>query len=102
MFEDLLKEDCKQYRELAKRYLQVSTEQVVELFEIKKKAWALAQRWSDIQSNATKYAVENSISKTDFSTWAYQRYRQLQLMHEDSRMMWRMGEEELKRTENIN
>lgn len=97
-FENFLeiKEDCELYRDLAKRYLSLDLTDPVLCFEVKKDAWALAQRWSDIASMAAKIARLHDSSKTDFKDWAYQRYRQLQYMHEDARMMWNRAEEELK------
>ena len=91
-----IKEDCELYRELARRYLALDLTDPLLCFEVKKEAWALAQRWSDIASMATKIARLHDASKTDFRDWAYQRYRQLQYMHEDARMMWNKAEEELK------
>lgn len=91
-----IKEDCDLYRDLAKRYMALDLSDPVLCFEVKKEAWALAQRWSDISSMASKIARIYDTSKTDFRDWAYQRYRQLQYMHEDARMMWNKAEEELK------
>ena len=43
--------------------------------------------------NAGKLASIKEVNKTDLSKWAYQRYRQLQLMHEHARSIWRIGED---------
>lgn len=91
-----IKEDCEMYRDLARRYLALDLSTPDLAFDVKKDAWALAQRWSDIASMASKIAILHDTSKTDFKDWCYQRYRQLQLMHEDARMMWNKAEEELK------
>lgn len=93
---DELKEDCELYRDLARRYMALDITSPELCFEVKKDAWALAQRWSDIASMASKIARLHDTSKTDLRDWAYQRYRQLQYMHEDARMMWNKAEEELK------
>ena len=79
-FEDYseIKEDCEQYRELARRYLALDISDPNTCFDVKLEAWALAQRWSDIASMASKIARLHDSSKTDFRDWAYQRYRQLQ------------------------
>lgn len=97
-FEDYLevKEDCELYRNLARKYLALDLSDPNLCFDVKKETWALAQRWSDIASMASKIARLHDASKTDFRDWAYQRYRQLQYMHEDARMMWNKAEEELK------
>ena len=43
-FQDILKEDCKEYQALAKRYLYLNTEDVEEAYKIMKDAWSMAQR----------------------------------------------------------
>jgi hypothetical protein len=91
-----IREDCQQYNDLAEKYLSMDMSDPTICFEVKLEAWALAQRWSDIASMASKIARLHGSSKTDFKDWSYQRYRQLQYMHEDARMMWNKAEEELK------
>lgn len=76
-FQDLLKEDCKQYKVLAKRYLALRTEDADEAYALMKDAWAAAQRWSEIQSCARKIKnmSERDVNLTDLKEFAYQRYR---------------------------
>lgn len=96
IYESIYPEDSRQYRALAKRYMDLKPENYAEAFEVMKLAWAYAQRWSDIASNVEIIATEKGIKKTDLKEWAYQRYRQMQLIHESSRMLWGMGEREAK------
>ena len=78
---------------MAVKYLNLTSEDYKTAYEITVKSWALAQRWSDISANAGKLASIKEVNKTDLSKWAYQRYRQLQLMHEHARSIWRIGED---------
>ena len=80
-FEEIVKDDFKQYKDIARRFRDVRMEDCVELQNLTTDSWLLATRWSEIQSLASKIAQENEISKTDFGNWAYQKYRQLQEMH---------------------
>lgn len=96
MYESIFPEDSQQYREISKRYLKLTTEDYRGAYEITQDSWALAQRWSDIASNVAKIAQESGVSKTDLKDWCYQRYRQLQLMHEHARMVWGIGEREAR------
>ena len=41
-----------------------------------------------------KKDFDNEISKTDFGTWAYQKYRQLQEMHITCRSWFRLAKED--------
>lgn len=96
-FQDLLKEDCEQYKALAKRYIDLKTEDADEAYALMKDAWAAAQRWSEIQACARKIKnmADRDINLTDLKDFAYQRYRQLQLMHESSRMIWKQANDYL-------
>lgn len=93
-FEEIVKEDFKQYKEIAKRFRDVKLENCLELQTLTKDSWLLATRWSEIQSLASKIAQENGINKTDFGTWAYQKYRQLQEMHITCRSWYRLAKED--------
>ena len=95
-FEEICKEDCNQFKELFKRYRDKRIEDLEELHNISTLALILAQRWCEIQSNASIIAKENGASKTDFQQCAYQHYRNLQEMHIDCRSLYNWAREDLK------
>ena len=95
-FEKIVPEDFKQYRQIAIRFRDVQMENCFELQQLTIDSWLLASRWSDIQSLATKIAQENGVNKTDFGTWAYEKYRQLQEMHITTRSWYRLAKEDEK------
>lgn len=93
-YEEIVKEDFKQYRDLAKKFQKVNMANPVELNELTIESWTLASRWSEIQSMASKIGQEYGINKTDFSNWAYQKYRQLQEMHITCRSWYRLAKQD--------
>ena len=95
-FEDICKEDFQQFRDISTRFQNVKMENVTELYDLSIDSWLLATRWSEIQSLASKIAQENGISKTDFQTWSYQHYRNLQEMHIDCRSLYKCAREDLR------
>ena len=95
-FEDILMEDCKQYRDLFRKYKNKNTEDIQTLYDLTSESLMLAQRWSDIASNASLYSKTYEISKCDFKDWAYQRYRILKEMHTDCRVFYKDAKEDLK------
>lgn len=95
-FEEICQEDSNQFREIFKRYQNKRIEDLEELHSISTLALILAQRWCEIQSNASILAKQNNFSKTDFQQWAYQRYRNLQEMHVDCRSLYKCAREDLK------
>lgn len=95
-FEEIVPDDFKQYKEVAKKFQKVQMEDIDTLYELSIESWLLACRWSEIQSISTKICEANGISKTDFSNWAYQKYRQLQELHITCRSWYRLAVEERK------
>ncbi len=95
-FEEIVQEDFNQFRDISKRFQNVQMENADELLQISIDSWLLATRWSEIQSIASKIAQQHEINKTDFGTWAYQKYRQLQEMHITCRSWYRLAKEEEK------
>lgn len=93
-FEKICPEDFKQFRDISKRFQDVKMEDANGLYMISIDSWLLATRWSEIQSNASKIAQENGITKMDFQNWAYQKYRQLQEMHITCRSWYRLAKED--------
>ena len=101
-FEDIVKEDFEQYRNIAKKFRDVKLEDIESLIELTKTTWLLATRWSEIQADSVKIATSFDINKTDFSTWAYQKYRQLQELHITCRSWLRLSIEERRLVERGN
>lgn len=97
-FEDIVKKDFDQYREIAKRFRNVSMIDSEELQRLSVDSWLLATRWSEIQGEAVKIATDYEVNKTDFSNWAYQKYRQLQELHITCRSWYRLAIEEQRIT----
>ena len=95
-FENIVPEDTKQFKELFKRYRDKKLEDLDELYYISNTALILAQRWCEIQSMASVIAKKSGLNKTDFQTWAYQHYRNLQEMHIDCRSLYKCAREDLK------
>ena len=93
-FESICQEDFNQFRDISTAFQKVESTDVETLYQLSIDSWLLATRWSEIQSNASKIAQDNGINKTDFGTWAYQKYRQLQEMHITCRSWYRSAKED--------
>jgi hypothetical protein len=97
-FDKCFPEDVDQYYDIATSYLNITTEDFVTAFDISKKAWVLADRWNSIKANASKLATMHGCSKTDLKEYCHGKHRQMQYIHEHCRILWRSGEESVKRT----
>ena len=100
-FEFIVKEDFEQYRDIAKRFRDIQMEDILGLKELTTDSWLLTNRWSEIQSLASKIAQNSEINKTDFSNWAYQKYRQLQELHITCRSWYRLAKEDEKQLKGL-
>lgn len=100
-FEEIVKEDFEQYKDIARRFQKVNMDNSAELNQLAIDTWLLASRWSEIQSLATKIGQQYEINKTDFSNWAYQKYRQLQELHITCRSWFKLSVEEKRINEMI-
>ena len=90
-FEKIVQEDFDQFREISRKFMNVKPENTEILYELSIESWLLATRWSEIQSNASKLAIDFDINKTDFKEYCYQKYRQLQEMHITCRSWYRLA-----------
>lgn len=100
-FEKICQADFNQYKDVSRRFQNVKMENAEELNKLAIDTWLLASRWSEIQSMSRKISEECGISKTDFSNWAYQKYRQLQELHITCRSWFKLSVEEKRINEMI-
>lgn len=94
-FEELVKEDFEQFREISRRFAKIEMTNIDGLRQLTIDSWLLATRWSEIQSNSTIFK-DKQVNKTDFQNWAYQKYRQLQELHITCRSWYRLAVEDYK------
>ena len=80
-FENICKEDSKQFEELLNEFEKVDLVNINGLYEISKKALICSSRWNDISSNSKKIAQQYGLSKTEFSDWTYHKYSLLKELH---------------------
>lgn len=95
-FAKYVPEDTKMFDEILNKYQNCNPEDLATLYDLTQEGIILAQRWNDICSNATWYAKEYGISKTDFKDWSYHNYRILHELHVDCRVFYKDAKEDLK------
>lgn len=95
-----LKEDINQYNEIIETYKQLCPEDIELEFDLAVQCIILANRWNEIMLYSAKYCTLMDVSRTLFEKWAYHKYRILMTIHEDSRVFWRQGKEDLRNSFN--
>jgi len=95
-FELLVQDDFREFKRVAQEYMDLVQEDGDTAFRLMKESWALAQRWSEIQACSRKIKDMSKIdfAVTAFKDWAYQKYRQMQNVHDSTRMIWSRANEE--------
>ena len=97
-FNDLFQEDCKIFNNIASRYIKLECTDRDEAYELMKKSWAMAQRFSELSScgRKVKDLSGKSVPVTEFKTWCHERYSQMCKVHESCRVIWRSVNEATK------
>lgn len=83
------KEDIELFNTLMDNYKSLVQEDGDTAFKLAQMMIVLADRFSEICLNVSKYAKEYCIAKTDLYNWAYQKYRILMTTHEFCRVVWK-------------
>ncbi len=91
-----LEKDIKQFQEALEDYYDLTPEDIDTAYSLSMVFMQLANRWSEIQLNASKYCVGLEVSRTAFRDYAYEKYRIASKAHEFCRVVWRQGKEEYK------
>ncbi|MCT4593155.1 MAG: hypothetical protein N4A57_02625 [Anaeromicrobium sp.] len=91
--DNLFPQDIKQYYEVAHEYLELQPENFRGAFKLSQMAWALADRWNDILANISKLDITKGTTKSELQKYCYGKYRQMKLIHEHCRSIWRLGED---------
>lgn len=96
-FEELLSEDCSQYRIMCKTFYDLKDYDGDTAYKLMKDSLMIAQRWSDLRASSSKVHALTSekFVVTDFKNFCYERYRNSQLIHEASRSVYVRVRDEL-------
>ncbi len=96
-----LEEDIKLYNGLVEDFNNLDSSDYSTAYVLSQLALSLADRWNEIMLNSVKYSKDLEYTKTEFTTYCYQKYKILMKIHEMSRMIWKQGEENQRRWQNV-
>lgn len=96
-----MKEDIELYNGLVEDFSNLDSSDYTTAYALSQLALSLADRWNEIMLNSVRYSKELEYTKTEFTTYCYQKYKILMKIHEMSRMVWKQGEENQRRGENV-
>lgn len=87
----MLEEDIKQYDALIVEFKRLSSSDYSSAYNLSQLSLMYADRWNEIMLDSVKYSKELDVTKSDFSSYAYQKYKILMKIHDFTRMVYRQG-----------
>ena len=87
----MLEEDIKQYNELVSSFKALSSSDYTTAYNLSQDAIILADRWNEVMLNSVKYSKELEVTKSDFTSYAYQKFKILMKIHDFCRVVYRQG-----------
>ena len=86
-----LNEDIKLYNELVEDFKVLDSSDYTSAYTLSQLALSLADRWNEIMINSIKYSKELDYTKSEFSTYCYQKFKVLMKIHDFCRVVYRQG-----------
>lgn len=86
-----MEEDIKQYNVLIEEFKRLNSSDYSNAYKLSQLALMQADRWNEIMLNSVMYSKELDVTKSDFSNYAYQKYKILMKIHDFTRMVYRQG-----------
>ena len=87
----MLEEDIKQYDALIVEFKRLNSSDYSNAYKLSQLSLMYADRWNEIMLDSVKYSKELDVTKSDFSSYAYQKYKILMKIHDFCRMIYRQG-----------
>lgn len=86
-----IEEDIKLYEEIIKDFKSLDSSDFTTAYRLSQMALISADRWNEIMLNSTKYSKEIEVTKSEFTSYCYQKYKTLMKIHDFSRIVYRQG-----------
>ena len=91
-----LEEDIKLYNGLVEDFKNLDSSDYTTAYVLSQLALSLADRWNEIMLQSAKHSKELEYTKSEFTSWCYQKFKILLKIHEMCRMVYRQGAYEMK------
>lgn len=88
-----LNEDIKYYNGIIEDFKDLESSDFTTAYTLSQVALITADRWNEIMLNSVKYSKELEVTKSEFTSYCYQKFKMLMKIHEMCRCVWRQGEE---------
>lgn len=86
-----IEEDIKLYEEIIRDFKSLDSSDYTTAYKLSQMALISADRWNEIMLNSAKYSKEIEVTKSEFTSYCYQKYKMLMKIHDFSRIVYRQG-----------
>lgn len=90
-----LSEDIEQYKGIIEDFKNLDSSDFASAYTLSQVALVTADRWNEIMLNSVKYAKETQYTKSEITSYCYQKYKILIKIHDICRMIYRTGAYEI-------
>lgn len=86
-----LEKDIRLYDGLVEDFNNLDSSDFTSAYKLSQLALSLADRWNEIMLNSVKYSKELEYTKSEFTTYCYQKFKILMKIHDFARIVYRQG-----------
>ena len=86
-----LEEDIKFYDGLIKDFEKLDSSDFTTAYKLSQVALISADRWNEIMLDSVKYSKEMEQTKSEFTSYCYQKFKMLMKIHDFCRVIYRQG-----------
>lgn len=86
-----LEKDIELYNGLVEDFNNLDSSDYSTAYTLSQLALSLADRWNEIMLNSVKYSKELDYTKSEFTSYCYQKFKILMKIHDFCRVVYRQG-----------
>ena len=86
-----IEEDIKFYDNLIKDFESLDSGDFTTAYKLSQIALISADRWNEIMLDSVKYSKELEYTKSEFTSYCYQKFKMLMKIHDFCRVVYRQG-----------
>ena len=86
-----LQEDIKYYNGLIEDFKNLDSSDFTTAYTLAQAALVTADRWNEIMLNSVKYTRNLEYTKSEFTSYCYQKFKMLMKIHDFCRVIYRQG-----------
>jgi len=87
----MIEKDIELYNGLLEDFEKLDSSDYASAYELSRIALSLADRWNEIMLDSAKYSKDFNKTKSEFTSYCYQKFKILMKIHDFARVVYRQG-----------